>query len=896
MMKRILHIILIFLFSLTVISCGSSSDSDSSTTSDNTTTTDDTTDDTTTDNTTTDTTAPVIAEVTAVTTPTNDTTPAYTFSSTEAGTITYGGNCTSSTTSASSGNNAISFSTLSEGTYSDCTIMVTDSAANVSSALTVSSFTIDTTAPSVSSFTLSDTALKTGETATVTLVFSEAVASFASGDDITVANGSLDNMSSSDNITWAGTFTPTANTEDDNNTLSLATSYTDTAGNAGPEETTEIYEVDTTAPTVSSVSTTADNQSSVSITDNISVTFSESMEPSYVTTSTSDTNCAGSIRVSSDNFSSCVRMSSEPASSNSNMTFTLDPHDNLTVGTTYKTRVTTGVKDTAGNSMSSQYETSSGFTPADLTAPTVTFSPTDNATGVEISDNITISFNEAVRNIDDSVLTDSDLGSLITLKLNSASGDNVTFDATVNSDKTVITINPTSNLPNSQAVYVSLGATVEDSTDNVITAANATFITVCVYRCSVYVNSSSGDDNSGDGSSGSPYKTFHKGYTEASSDDIIDLTGTFTWTDAAESGDAATTGYTIAKNLTIQGQGVGSTTIQAHATTNTADRGVFYISATVTIKDLTIQNGVVTSTHHGGGITNNSTTTLEQVKLSANRATFEGTTYWGAGGVYNKEDANLNVTNSTFDSNIFSGKAYGSGGLYSTQSVDVVVVNSTFSNNQSVASAPETNPFSYSQPSAALGAFRFCNYTITNSTFTQNSTNGFAGAIQAYHDYTFIITNSTIVNNSAGTGAGGVMWEAGSGNYKMYVKNTIISDNEANSVSNDVYAKDATSAGQLIDNGYNIVETSTNKVWNAAGDITGNQTNLWGTGVSATPSLANNSTVNGTQTLALSSGSVGIDAGNGTANNGVSIPATDQRGVSRSGATDIGAYEYAGVF
>ena len=36
-------------------------------------------------------TAPFIAEVTAVTTPTNDSTPNYTFSSTEAGTITYGG-------------------------------------------------------------------------------------------------------------------------------------------------------------------------------------------------------------------------------------------------------------------------------------------------------------------------------------------------------------------------------------------------------------------------------------------------------------------------------------------------------------------------------------------------------------------------------------------------------------------------------------------------------------------------------------------------------------------------------------------------------------------------------------------------------------------------------------
>ena len=44
--------------------------------------------------------APVIAEVTAVTTPTTDSTPSYTFSSDEEGTITYGGSCSSSTTSA----------------------------------------------------------------------------------------------------------------------------------------------------------------------------------------------------------------------------------------------------------------------------------------------------------------------------------------------------------------------------------------------------------------------------------------------------------------------------------------------------------------------------------------------------------------------------------------------------------------------------------------------------------------------------------------------------------------------------------------------------------------------------------------------------------------------------
>jgi len=68
----------------------------------------------------------IIEEVTAVTTPTIDTTPNYTFSSTKAGTITYGGSCSSSTTIAIAGNNTITLNTLSNGTYSNCTITVTD--------------------------------------------------------------------------------------------------------------------------------------------------------------------------------------------------------------------------------------------------------------------------------------------------------------------------------------------------------------------------------------------------------------------------------------------------------------------------------------------------------------------------------------------------------------------------------------------------------------------------------------------------------------------------------------------------------------------------------------------------------------------------------------------------
>ena len=93
-----------------------------------------------------DTTAPILKEVTAVTTPTTDTTPNYTFSSSEAGTITYGGSCSSSNKKAISGNNTITLSTLSNGTYSDCTITVKNTLGN-SATLIISTFVVDSPTP-----------------------------------------------------------------------------------------------------------------------------------------------------------------------------------------------------------------------------------------------------------------------------------------------------------------------------------------------------------------------------------------------------------------------------------------------------------------------------------------------------------------------------------------------------------------------------------------------------------------------------------------------------------------------------------------------------------------------------------------------------------------------------
>ena len=162
-MYKVLNILLAFLFSLTIISCGDDKEEYSENSVTSTTTNDDTNNDT--DNTTTttdDTTAPVLAEVTAVSTTTTDTTPDYTFSSTEYGTITYGGSCSSSTTTAGfvwdvgSVTTTITFDALtaedvvhidlvaktSVGTYDNCTITVTDSAGNASNPLTVSKFHI----------------------------------------------------------------------------------------------------------------------------------------------------------------------------------------------------------------------------------------------------------------------------------------------------------------------------------------------------------------------------------------------------------------------------------------------------------------------------------------------------------------------------------------------------------------------------------------------------------------------------------------------------------------------------------------------------------------------------------------------------------------------------------
>ncbi len=96
------------------------------------------------------------------------------------------------------------------------------------------------------------------------------------------------------------------------------------------------------------------------------------------------------------------------------------------------------------------------------TAFTATFNPTDGATDVALDANITISFNQAVRMIDDSEITDSDIPSFVLLQ---DAGTDIPYTGTINTDKTEITITPDENLPPLTEITLTVEAEIENTED-----------------------------------------------------------------------------------------------------------------------------------------------------------------------------------------------------------------------------------------------------------------------------------------------------------------------------------------------------------------------------------------------------------------------------------------------
>jgi prefoldin subunit 5 len=144
-------------------------------------------------------------------------------------------------TADASGNFTLDVS-LAAGTHS-ITAKATDAAGNVSVASTALSITVDTTAPTAA-IAMSDAQLTSGETAVVTITFSEPVVDFTAAD-LTVGSGTLGPLVSSNNgLTWTATFTAAADVTDATNVIALGTGYSDVAGNAGTAASSPNYVVD----------------------------------------------------------------------------------------------------------------------------------------------------------------------------------------------------------------------------------------------------------------------------------------------------------------------------------------------------------------------------------------------------------------------------------------------------------------------------------------------------------------------------------------------------------------------------------------------------------------------------------------------------------------------------
>ena len=120
---------------------------------------------------------------------------------------------------------------------------------------------------------------------------------------------------------------------------------------------------DTSSPTVSVLSP-SDNSTNVPVATKVVVTFSDEMKAYSITTNTADTICSGSFQLSSDDFSTCIKMSASPVASDNDTTFTITPASSLSLNTNYKFKITTSVTETSCNKLATDNITTNGFTTA----------------------------------------------------------------------------------------------------------------------------------------------------------------------------------------------------------------------------------------------------------------------------------------------------------------------------------------------------------------------------------------------------------------------------------------------------------------------------------------------------------------------------------------------------
>ena len=371
---------------------------------------------------------------------------------------------------------------------------------------------------------------------------------------------------------------------------------------------------------------------------------------------------------------------------------------------------------------------------------------------------------------------------------------------------------------------------------------------------------------------------------------------------------------TINKSLTIigAGSGAGGTIVDGNggiigAKCNPSGSAgtVFTItSATVTLENLTVENGCCVNTtgggiinnfgvlnltnatlsgnasDEGGGIDNHGTAALTNVTLNGNSAGNGD----GGGAIFNEPQDSLALTNVTITNN--TATAGDGGGLSNSISAIMTLSNVSISSNTAVQGGGIYNwgtatlkgvAISGNSASIHCGACAgggISNYSATlnatNVTISGNSASSVGGGI--YNDYgPLSLTNVTISGNSAGEGGGILNSRA-----TATLQGSII----ANSTGGDCYYA---SGSMFVSNGGSAADDTSCSL-SGPSDLNGANPLLG--------PLANNG--GPTQTMALQPNSPAIDRVPTTL---CPPPSTDQRGVTRpqGPACDSGAYELVGA-
>ena len=312
--------------------------------------------------------------------------------------------------------------------------------------------TIDTTTPTVSSVSPAHGAAEVTRDANIVVTFSEPMDRSAAEDAF-----SLENRGGS---SVAGAFSwnadSTVMTFDPASFLANHTTYdaevgtgaTDAAGNAlATEEIWTFETVDTTPPSISSVSP-ADGAEDVARNTNVVVTFSEAMDRSSA-------EAAFSLKRGTESVSGAFSWNEDST------VMTFDPASDLANSSLHDAEVGTGVMDAQGNGLDAVKTWS--FETADTVAPGVSsVSPADDTEDVARNANVVVTFSEAMDR--------SSAEGAFSLKRGTES---VSGAFSWNTDSTVMTFDPDSDLAESSTYDAQVGTGATDSAGNPLASAQS---------------------------------------------------------------------------------------------------------------------------------------------------------------------------------------------------------------------------------------------------------------------------------------------------------------------------------------------------------------------------------------------------------------------------------------